>query len=977
MRILLAASASYWPPKGGSTRSNLVWLRALAGKGHEVRVLAGGTHDGDTVADGIRIESRHGIDRLAGRIAPIVDEFRPDFVLVSSEDLSHSLLRQVHLAAPDRFVYLAHTPQWFPFGPEAWHPDEGASRLLADALAIVAIGQHMGTYIGEHLGYRPTVIPPALYGEPPWPEYNNFEAGSALLINPCVAKGIPLFLAMADALPQFRFLALRGWGTTASDEAALKARPNVEVLDTVPNIEEVLSRTSVLLAPSLWYEGFGLVATEAMLRGIPVLASDHGGLTEAALNRLPVAPIRRWLSAYDDTGMPQAVVDEQPVGHWIKALQKLLMESSHYAQERVRGLAHARDFVSSLHPAALESLLLSLSPRPLRISLVHNSTYYPGKGGGDKSNRLLVEALCRQGHQVRVFTRLESFSREAHEQQQVELSRRGVSCFEWPGKGIQYQLGGADILTVTQETNLRRVLAEELQFFQPDIIVCSTDDPAHLLYETALAHENARVVYLVRATIALPFGPDASTVSEERSRRLEQADAIVGVSEYVAHYCRAEGNLGAAIHVPISLADDDNPALVGRFESPYVTMVNPSAVKGLAILLGLADAMPDVAFAAVPGWGTTTADLAAMRARPNITLLQHADDINEILGQSRITLVPSLWAEARSRIVVESLSRGVPVLASPMGGLREAMCGVDHVLPVNPIVRYRSRLSDQMVPEAEVPEQDIGPWVEALRPLVSDRDAWQKLSCAGREAALNYLKNLSVAPFERVLRDRLRQSRRRGLTQLSGLSTVKRKLLALRLEQRRREQPVFPLRWGEGSKVFLLPWAEANAQSWSFLETRHQLQLVPAQLPPAGESFQDWVSPLVSALAGELNGEPYALAGHSMGAGLAFEVTRELRRRGMPLPERLVLSSAHAPATRKMGRVSEGRHRALFRAHVYQADAPLPCPIIAAAGSEEDIDIESWHLETDGPFQSLRFPGGHFWLKDLPEEFLSLLVRDF
>ena len=56
---------------------------------------------------------------------------------------------------------------------------------------------------------------------------------------------------------------------------------NVTVLETVPGIDEVLSRARLLLMPSLWLEGFGLIAMEAMLRGLPVIASDSGGLVEA------------------------------------------------------------------------------------------------------------------------------------------------------------------------------------------------------------------------------------------------------------------------------------------------------------------------------------------------------------------------------------------------------------------------------------------------------------------------------------------------------------------------------------------------------------------------------------------------------------------------------------------------------------------------------------------------------------------------
>ena len=39
MRILLTANASYVPPRGGATRSNIVWLDLLARAGHECRIV--------------------------------------------------------------------------------------------------------------------------------------------------------------------------------------------------------------------------------------------------------------------------------------------------------------------------------------------------------------------------------------------------------------------------------------------------------------------------------------------------------------------------------------------------------------------------------------------------------------------------------------------------------------------------------------------------------------------------------------------------------------------------------------------------------------------------------------------------------------------------------------------------------------------------------------------------------------------------
>ena len=78
------------------------------------------------------------------------------------------------------------------------------------------------------------------------------------------------------------------------------------------------------------------------------------------------------------------------------------------------------------------------------------------------------------------------------------------------------------------------------------------------------------------------------------------------------------------------------------------------------------------------------------------------------MRQTRVALVPSVWAEARSRIILEAMARGIPVMASATGGLAEAMLGMDYLLPVNPVVRYRSQVDALMVPMAEIPRRTSG-----------------------------------------------------------------------------------------------------------------------------------------------------------------------------------------------------------------------------------------------------------------------------
>ena len=121
MRILLTANASYVPPRGGATRSNLIWMDHLAGAGHACRFVCGTAGDGAELRfhDSLAVFA---VDEPARRIHVLrqqIAEFRPDWVLVSSEDLGHGLLREAQHSAAGRVVYLAHTPQFFPFGEAA------------------------------------------------------------------------------------------------------------------------------------------------------------------------------------------------------------------------------------------------------------------------------------------------------------------------------------------------------------------------------------------------------------------------------------------------------------------------------------------------------------------------------------------------------------------------------------------------------------------------------------------------------------------------------------------------------------------------------------------------------------------------------------------------------------------------------------------------------------------------------------------
>jgi glycosyltransferase involved in cell wall biosynthesis len=382
----------------------------------------------------------------------------------------------------------------------------------------------------------------------------------------------------------------------------------------------------------------------------------------------------------------------------------------------------------------------------MKIALIQDDIYLPSFGGGLKANRYLLEGFARQGHDCLVLSRALTRSADGPRTVQefaAEMQARNIvfqevepNVFSYESKGVQI-----DAMNFSDPDTQRDYLVRRLREINPDWIFV-TDDKRRIMLQAALDTAPSRVILMLQTIISLPFGPLSVDKNPAYAELIRSARAIIVISHFMKNYIHQHGGLNAhLLSLPV-YGEGPFPDL-SDFDHGYVTMINPCELKGVSIFIALASAFPDVEFAAVPTWGANQDLLDRLQLMPNVRLLKANNDINVILEQTRILLVPSLWPETFGYVAPEAMLRGIPVLASDIGGLPEAKLGIDYVLPVIP--------GEFGVNGFVSPPQDITPWTQALDELLSNENLYVQCSRQSRQAAHDFVATVSVAPFEALL----------------------------------------------------------------------------------------------------------------------------------------------------------------------------------------------------------------------------------
>lgn len=360
-RLLFAAPHCLLDRTSGAALTLQRLLAALAARGVQVRTLEAACFDGPQGQEGLDLpvipgvgsgqivrRQRDGVShnlvvfaqrhRLA--LTPpeevcfetayleLLERFRPHVLLgFGGYGLERALWREARLRGVGTIFYLAN-PTY-----TSWRYFRDVDRVVSDTAATAALYRRSLGLIATPIG---------LFIDPQRVVATERHAERITFVNPIQVKGASLVVGLArlclERLPEARFLVvesrgrwapwLQGLGLTPAD------LPNVEVWPHQSDMKPVYARSQVVLMPSYWHESAGMVALEALMNGIPVLASDHGGLGETlrgGAELLHIPPEQRQGSA-----IPPAAVLEP----WLAALTRLLRQPQAYAAaaERARSV---------------------------------------------------------------------------------------------------------------------------------------------------------------------------------------------------------------------------------------------------------------------------------------------------------------------------------------------------------------------------------------------------------------------------------------------------------------------------------------------------------------------------------------------------------------------------------------------------------------------------------------------------------------
>lgn len=267
---------------------------------------------------------------LQGVLSTLVGHIRPDIAFVQASEHMQTANLIVGLGVPV-IVYLHDV---------LFDELDGDPRELGD-VRFVSNSRFTARKYLEKFGITSDVVPPLIRAD----SYRvKSQKRFVTMINPQPFKGVDLAKKLVRALPDIPFCFVESWELPREERDELeqlsKRCSNFILRKPTLNMKSVYLDSKIVIVPSTLEEAWGRVASEAQVSGIPVVASNIGGLPEA------VGP-GGILLAPDD------------FGGWADAIRRLWYDEAHYSRTAEAAMKHSKR--AELDPVVQASNLLSIA----------------------------------------------------------------------------------------------------------------------------------------------------------------------------------------------------------------------------------------------------------------------------------------------------------------------------------------------------------------------------------------------------------------------------------------------------------------------------------------------------------------------------------------------------------------------------------------------------------------------------------------